>query len=74
MCLSIPGMILSVDGSGVSRKAIVRYATDDERSVELALVPNAGVGDYVVVHSGFAIKQLREAEAAEALDLLAKSG
>ena len=74
MCLSIPGLIQSVEGSGTSRTAIVRYATGDERSVELALVSDARVGDYVVVHSGFAIRQLSESKANDALELLAGSG
>ena len=57
----------------MSRTAVVRYETGDERSVELALVPEAGVGDYVVVHSGFAIKRLSGSKAGETLDLLAES-
>ena len=48
----------TVDLSGVSRK------------VALDLVPDTRVGDYVIVHVGFAIQKMDEAEAAETLTLL----
>jgi hydrogenase expression/formation protein HypC len=44
------------------------------REVCLAYVPEADVGDYVIVHAGFAISQLDEAEAQETLALLVESG
>ena len=44
------------------------------REVCLAYVPEAQVGDYVIVHIGFAISQLDEAEAQETLDLLVECG
>jgi hydrogenase expression/formation protein HypC len=40
------------------------------KEIALAYVPDAGVGDYVLVHVGFAISKVDEKEAAETLDLL----
>jgi len=48
----------------------VHYATGDTRSVELAMVPDAEVGDHVIVHSGFAIRRVSPREADAALDLI----
>ena len=42
------------------------------KSVSLALVPEAGVGDYVIVHVGFAISKLDEDAARRSLELLAQ--
>ena len=69
MCLGIPGKILSIytadglrmgkiDFGGVQREACLDY------------VPEAEVGDYVIVHVGFAISRLSEEEAQETLDLI----
>jgi hydrogenase expression/formation protein HypC len=44
------------------------------REVCLAYVPEARVGDFVIVHAGFAISRIDEAEAQETLDLLVESG
>jgi len=44
------------------------------REVCLAYVPEAGVGDYVIVHVGFAISQLDEVEAQETLQLMEEIG
>jgi len=44
------------------------------REVSLAYVPEADLNDYVIVHAGFAISRVDEAEAQETLDLLVESG
>ncbi len=67
MCLAVPGNILSIHGEGVlSRKAKVSFggAVSD---VSLAYVPQAQVGDYVVVHVGFALSKVDPAEAEKLL-------
>jgi len=65
MCLAIPAKIESMEG----RKAIVEL--DGVRaSVLVSLVPEATVGDWVLVHAGFAITALDESEAMETYDLL----
>ena len=65
MCLAIPSKITkiennmaTIDVEGVQRKA------------SLLLLEDAQVGDYVIVHAGFAIHKLDEAAAQETLDLL----
>jgi len=45
-----------------------------ERQISLALTPEAGVGDYVIVHTGFALSVLDEQEAQETLRLFAEMG
>ncbi|MGD2142970.1 MAG: HypC/HybG/HupF family hydrogenase formation chaperone [Anaerolineae bacterium] len=72
MCLGIPGRIIE------TRDGLMRMGKVDFggviREVCLAYVPEAGVGDHVIVHAGFAISQLDEAEAFETLELMVESG
>ena len=65
MCLAIPALVKSIDGmeaeveiGGVSRRASVM------------LTPEANVGDYVLLHTGYAISVVDEEEARETLELL----
>ena len=73
MCLAVPGRITQVDDSPPLRMAKVDFG-GVTRDVCLAYVPEAQMGDYVIVHSGFAISQLDEGEAQETLRLLAQMG
>jgi len=73
MCLAIPGRIVEISADGLMRMGKVDFG-GVTREVCLAYVPEAGVGDYVIVHIGFAISQLDEAEAQETLTLLVESG
>ena len=73
MCLGIPGRIIETDDGGLMRMGKVDFG-GVTREVCLAYVPEAQVGDYVIVHVGFAINQLDEAEAQETLDLLVECG
>jgi len=64
MCLAVPARVLSVEGqeaevdlSGVRRR------------ISVALTPEVRVGDYVIIHTGFAINVLDEEEAEETLRL-----
>jgi hydrogenase expression/formation protein HypC len=67
MCLAVPGKILSIDGvAGVVNMSGV------EVNVGLQLVPEAKVGDYVLLHAGFAIQIIEEDEALETAELLAE--
>ncbi len=70
MCLAVPGRILSVT-QGELRMAKVSFG-GIAKDVCLAYVPEAAVGDYVVVHVGFAISRMDEAEAARVLAYLAE--
>lgn len=69
MCLGIPGRIIDVT-DGALRMGTVDFG-GIRRQVCLAYTPDATVGDYVIVHVGFAISLLDEAEAAKTLAVLA---
>ena len=72
MCLAIPGKIESIDiPDPISRTGTISFG-GIRRSVNLAFVPEANIGDYVIVHAGFAINHLNEAEANRVLALLAE--
>ena len=68
MCLALPGEIVE-RREGALPMALVRFGTV-RREVCLAYVPDASVGDWVIVHVGFAIQRLDEAEARRTLALL----
>ena len=73
MCLAIPGKILeTVDRQG-SRIAKVQFG-GITREAFLNFVPEAEVGDYVLVHVGFAISRVDAAEAARTYELLEEMG
>ncbi|BDA39969.1 HypC/HybG/HupF family hydrogenase formation chaperone [Candidatus Atelocyanobacterium thalassae] len=64
MCLAVPGKIVSISGEEpLLKKGKVNFS-GIIREVSLAYVPKASVGDYVIVHVGFALTILDE-EAAE---------
>ena len=65
MCLAIPGRIERVQKDDL-RTGSVSFG-GISKDVCLALVPEAGVGDYVIVHVGFAISKVDEAAAHETL-------
>ena len=65
MCLAIPALIKSIDGK--EAEAEIGGVT---RRISLWLTPEAKVGDYALVHTGYAINILDEAEARETLELL----
>jgi hydrogenase expression/formation protein HypC len=67
MCLAVPLKLIQVEGEhGVVEIAGIR------RKVNMSFVEDAQPGDYVVVHTGFAITRMDEAEAAETLRLLSE--
>ncbi|MGE5556430.1 MAG: HypC/HybG/HupF family hydrogenase formation chaperone [Methanocella sp.] len=73
MCLAIPAKIMSLQGE----KAQVDFGQGVLRDVNVSLV-EAKLGDYVLVHAGYAIQVLEEKEALETLslwnDVLAQAG
>ena len=78
MCLGIPGRILKIDDaanmlaivdvSGVRRKVNIACIVDEEHPV------SSCVGDWVLIHVGFAMSRLDEEEAAETLRILTELG
>jgi len=73
MCLGIPGKVLETFESNSLRMAKVEFG-GIVRDACLAYTPEAKVGDYVVVHVGFAISRIDAEEAARTYDLLEKMG
>ena len=78
MCLGIPGRIVKIDDAtnmlavvdvgGVRRKINIACIVDEEHPV------SSCVGDWVLIHVGFAMSRLDEAEAAETLQILTELG
>ncbi len=70
MCLAIPGKIVSVENEeSIFRTGRVSFG-GILKEVNLAYVPEAKVGDYVIVHVGFAISKIDEAEAVRVFEYL----
>lgn len=70
MCLAVPGRILSITAEGdLNRSGRVDFG-GVRREVSLALVPEAQVGDYVLVHVGLALSRVDEDEARKTLEYL----
>ncbi len=74
MCLAIPGRVLSISG----HEPIMRLGRVDfggvVKEVNLVFVPEADIGDYVVVHVGYALAKIVPDEARRTLALLAEAG
>jgi hydrogenase expression/formation protein HypC len=73
VCLAIPGKILDAHEVGGLRLARVQFG-GIVRQVSLDFVPEASVGDYVMVHVGFAISKVDAAEAERTYKLLQEMG
>ena len=73
MCLAVPGKILEISGSDTTRMGTVSFGGISKEAC-LAFVPEAKVGDYVLVHAGFAISVVDEAEAAQTLEYFRQIG
>jgi len=65
MCLAVPVKVVSIDGN----EAEVEIG-GVKRRVSIMLTPEAKVGDYVLLHTGYAINVIDEAEAQETLKIL----
>jgi hydrogenase expression/formation protein HypC len=73
VCLAIPGKIIEVSEHGDLRSARVQFG-GIVRQVSLDFVPEAGLGDYVMVHVGFAISRVDPFEADRTYKLLQEMG
>lgn len=65
MCVAVPGEILSIGADGV---ALADFG-GTRRTISLSLLEDAGVGDFVIVHAGFALHRVDPEEARETLEL-----
>jgi hydrogenase expression/formation protein HypC len=74
VCLAVPGKLLSIKGDD----PLLQMGTVDfggiRKQVSLAYVPGVRVGEYVIVHVGFALEVLDEASAQRTLDLFRSLG
>ena len=70
MCLAVPGKILSIAGEDPLLRAGRVSFGGIVKEVNLAYTPEAAVGDYVIVHVGFALSIVDEAEAQEVFGYL----
>ena len=71
MCLAVPGKVVEITGEGELRMGKVDFA-GVQRQACLAYVPEVKLGDYVLVHVGFAISVIDEQAAQETLQALAE--
>lgn len=70
MCLAVPGKILNIAGDDpLTRSGKVSFG-GITKEVSLAYVPEAKLGDYVIVHVGFALSVVDEAEANQVFEYL----
>ena len=70
MCLAVPGKLVSITGDDpLQRMGKVNFG-GIVKDVSLACVPEATVGDYVIVHVGFALSRVDEAEANQVFEYL----
>ena len=70
MCLAIPAEVLSIGEGDIATVEIGGVRKD----ISLSLVEGVGVGDYVIVHTGFALSKLDPEEAKDTLELFAAMG
>ena len=68
MCLAVPGKIIEITGEDPLMKCGKVSFGGVIKEVNLAYVPEAKIGDYVIVHVGFALSILDEEEAQETLN------
>jgi hydrogenase expression/formation protein HypC len=73
MCLAVPGKVLDITEQNKLRMARVQFG-GIVRRVSVDFVPEATVGDYVVVHVGFAISRIDEPEARRTYEMLEEMG
>lgn len=70
MCLAVPGKLVSITGEDPFQRTGKVSFGGVVKDVSLACLPEAQVGDYVIVHVGMAISRLDEAEANEVFSYL----
>jgi len=73
MCLAVPGRVTAIEGEGEFRTARVDF-NGVTREACLAFVPEAQIGDYVLVHVGFAITLVDEEAARRTFEALRAIG
>ena len=69
MCLAIPSKIIKIDENGLGTVDVDGV----KRDVSLLMIEDPKIGDYVIVHAGFALHKIDEAVALESLQILRES-
>lgn len=70
MCLAIPGRIIAIEDEGsLLRTGKVSFG-GLVKATDLSFVPEAGIGDYVIVHAGYALSTIDEEEAGAVFDTI----
>ena len=70
MCLALPARVISIDDGEMAVVALEGI----KKRISLALVEDVSVGDYVLVHVGYALHKVSEEEAERTLALMSKAG
>jgi hydrogenase expression/formation protein HypC len=73
MCLAVPGKLISTNGEELERTGRVSFG-GIIKEISLAYVPEAKIGDYVIVHVGFALSTVDEIEAQRVFNYLDELG
>ncbi|OII65449.1 Ni/Fe hydrogenase formation protein [Streptomyces sp. CC53] len=73
MCLAVPGRVVAVDGGTDPLTGLVDFG-GVQKSVCMEYVPDVAVGEYVIVHVGFALQRLDEESARASLELFGQLG
>ena len=73
MCLAVPGKVLTIRDDRGTRMATVDFG-GVQKEICLAYLPEVVVGDYTIVHVGFAIAKVDEASALETLQMFCDLG
>ena len=74
MCLGIPGRVVEMDSEATMPMGVVDFGGARRETCLVYVADEISLGDYVIVHAGFAISRLDEEEAQRTLDLLREMG
>ncbi len=69
MCVALPARVVAIEPATRTATALVG---DSERTVDLSMTPEVEVGDWVISHSGFAVRRVSPDDATALLDMLAE--
>lgn len=70
MCVAVPGRVVAKEVGSTTATVLFGAA---ERQVDLTMTPEVSVGDWVIAHSGFALRRITETAASEIHELLSRS-
>jgi hydrogenase expression/formation protein HypC len=74
MCLAVPGKVVSIDESNPELKMAKVNFSGVSKDVCIQWLPDVNIGDYVLVHVGFALNKIDEKDAQDTLRILREMG